>query len=149
MQYKYEKDSEKYGVELMVGSVTSSNLRETLRNALNQAPDTSGPIPIEAADELINLVKGRLGEGAALTAEVLFKEIQQIVKADNPWIQLFDSTTHGYALLELTNAKATWTAYSVDNIEKPQSKKSLLWQCEVPNGEVKINVTQGQGLVPQ
>jgi alkaline phosphatase D len=147
LQYKYDKTSEKYGVELMVGSVTSSNLRETLRNALNQAPDTSGPIPIDAASELIDIVKGRLSEGATITAELLFKEIQQIVKAENPWIELFDSTTHGYALLELTNTKATWTAYSVDNIETPNASKSLLWQCEVPNGEAKINVTQGQGLI--
>ncbi|MBM7619987.1 alkaline phosphatase D [Bacillus tianshenii] len=149
LQYKYDRTSEKYGVELMVGSVTSSNLRETLRNALNQAPDTSGPIPIDAAQELIDIVKGRLSGVTTITAEILFKEIQKIVKLENPWIELFDSTTHGYAVLELSNTKATWTAYAVDNIESPNAAKSLLWQCEVPNGEVKINITQGQDLITQ
>ncbi|MBM7703520.1 alkaline phosphatase D family protein [Metabacillus iocasae] len=146
LQEEYKPLGKKYGVELMVGSVTSSNLRETLRNALNQAPDISGPIPIEAAEELVSVLKERLSDASTITAELLFKELQQIVKLENPWIELFDSTAHGYALLELTNTKAKWTAYSVDNIEKPQASKSLLWQCEIPNGEVKLNITQGQSL---
>ncbi|NMH67397.1 hypothetical protein HF072_01070 [Bacillus sp. RO3] len=146
MQNEYVANGEKFGVELMVGSVTSSNLRETLRNSLNAAPDASSPIPMDAADELVKVLKGKFSEGTTLTAELLFKELQNIVKVENPWIDLFDSTTHGYAVLQLTKTKAKWTAYSVDNIEKPQATKKLLWQCEVPNGEVKINVLEGSLL---
>lgn len=146
MQNEYKLGGEKYGVELMVGSVTSSNLRESLRNSMNSIPDVSSPIPMDAADELVKLLKGKFSSVSTFTAELLFKELQNIVKIENPWIDLFDSTTHGYAVLQLSKTKATWTAYSVDNIEKPQASKKLLWQCEVPNGEVKINVLQGSIL---
>ncbi|WP_067727615.1 alkaline phosphatase D family protein [Oceanobacillus damuensis] len=147
LQYDYNRTGEKYGVELMVGSVTSSNLRETIRNAMQNIPDTSGPIPSEAVSELVSTLHSKLGSLSTITAELLFKELQQIIKLENPWIELFDSTTHGYSLLQLTKTKAVCTAYSVDQIETEDASKSLLWQCEIPNGEVKLTVTEDNRLL--
>ncbi|WP_197046775.1 alkaline phosphatase D family protein [Oceanobacillus salinisoli] len=147
LQYDYNDSGEKYGVELMVGSVTSSNLREAIRNILQEVPDTSSPIPNGAVSELVRTLQTTLGSLSTLTAELLFKELQNIIKVENPWIELFDSTTHGYALLTLTKSKAICTAYSIDNIEKPQSTKSLLWQCEIPNGEVDIIVNKDNHIL--
>ncbi|SDZ84988.1 alkaline phosphatase D [Thalassobacillus cyri] len=147
LQSEYSDSGETYGVELMVGSVTSSNLRETLRNSLNDVPAPSSPIASEGTEKMIQLLRGKLGTASTVTAEILFKELQNIVKVENPWIQLFDSTTHGYAVLELSKSKAKWTAYSVDNIEKPSASKELLWQCEIPNGEASINVTEDNSTV--
>ncbi|WP_338781678.1 alkaline phosphatase D family protein [Metabacillus sp. FJAT-52054] len=144
--YGLFKDEKQIGVELMVGSVTSSNLRESIRNILNKIPDPSSPMPANAISELISLLRTKLTDLSTITAEVLFKELQNIVKIENPWIKLFDSTAHGYAVLEVTKEKSMWTAYKVDNIEKETSKKELLWQCEVPNGKAELVIHENNSL---
>ncbi|WP_052948792.1 alkaline phosphatase D family protein [Mesobacillus campisalis] len=145
--YINDPDSEAVGVELMVGSVTSSNLREALRNALNNVPTNSSPIPLPVLDELIRVLKGRLGTVTTLTAELLLKELQGIIKLENPWMKLFDSTTHGYAVLELSQTKAVWTTYTVDQIETKGARKSLHWQCEIPRDKAELRVLEAGKLL--
>ncbi|WP_180953597.1 alkaline phosphatase D family protein [Bacillus sp. T33-2] len=129
-------------VELMVGSVTSTNLREAIRNNLTKRPDVSSTVPMPAVTELIDLLQEKMVGASTLTAELLFKELQNVVKVENPWIKLFESTSHGYAVLELTKEKATWTAYKVDSIETRNPNKELLWQCDVPKDKAELNVVQ-------
>lgn len=147
VDYENDADSEAIGVELMVGSVTSSNLREAIRNSLNNTSTVSSPVPLPVIDEIVGILKGRLNVLTTITSELIFKELQNIIKVENPWIKLIDSSTHGYAVLELSALKAKWTTYSVDQIESPGAKKSLLWQIEIPKDKPAINVVEEDHLV--
>ncbi|WP_428912004.1 alkaline phosphatase D family protein [Niallia sp. Krafla_26] len=145
--YNKDPDSEAFGVEFMVGSVTSSNLREAIRNALNNLPTNSSPVPLPALDELISELLGTLGSLSTVTSELLLGHVQNIIKLENPSTKLFDSATHGYAILELSPRKAVWTTYQVDQIETKGANKSLHWQCEVPRDKAEINVMERNSLL--
>lgn len=146
LQEDYSRDGHKYGVELMVGSVTSSNLNEMVQKNLNNLFDHTSPLPQNATLEIFRTFLPDALSERIIPTEFLFKELQNAIKIENPWIELFDSTSHGYALLELSKSKAVWTACAVDSIEEKQAPKSVLLQCEIPNGEAAINVKEKNSL---
>ncbi|GEK60192.1 alkaline phosphatase D family protein [Marinococcus halophilus] len=146
LQEDYSRDGHKFGVELMVGSVTSSNLNEMVQKNLNNLFDHTSPLPQNATLEIFRTFLPDALSKRIIPTEFLFKELQNAIKIENPWIELFDSTSHGYALLELSKSRAVWTAYAVESIEEKQASKSLLLQCEIPNGEAAINVKEKNSL---
>lgn len=132
--------SKPIGVEFMVGPISSNHLIETTKNYADHLLERV-PLPIKETTETVeSYVPSVIKEGIKLPVTRLFTEFQNIIKVENPWIQLFDSTSHGYAVLTLSETKADWKAYAVETIEELESPKSLLLHCEVPEGESVIRV---------
>jgi alkaline phosphatase D len=96
------------GVEFVGGSVTSANFAE----AGNTGPGGVSLPPIEI--------------------------INNILQQSNPHIQYFNSTTHGYNLVEVTSSYLTCTLKAVSNIKAPQGKLSTLKVFRVPRDRVLI-----------
>lgn len=141
--YQNDADSEAVGVEFMVGSVTSSNLKEMLEQALIGRLSNSDPIPPSIMKKITGQLLGPFTELTESMINTVIDQLSNVVLMENPWIKLFNSSTHGYSILELTKNKATWTAYTVSTIKSKQASKSLLWQCEVPRDEAAINIIKG------
>ncbi|UOQ45947.1 alkaline phosphatase D family protein [Halobacillus salinarum] len=146
LKEEYTRESKPFGVELMVGSVTSSNLNDLVQKNLDEITDFSSPLPKNAAIEMAGQFKANLQSESIIPTRFLFKELQNLIKLENPWIELFDSTNHGYAVLELTRTNAKWSAFKVDSIEEPNAEKKLLFECDIPSGEVKINVKEKNSI---
>lgn len=148
--YSPGADGAKFGIELMVGSVTSLNPHEHIQHPtqkfLGRLKNVSGPVPVAPAVELVSEIAPDKGKENKKVRNITFRTLERIMKRYNPWIELLDGTSHGYAILELNEAKAIWKAYGVDTIERRPAAKMLLFQCEIPNGEVKINVTESRGI---
>ena len=96
------------GVEFVVGSTTSSNFSEQ-----------SGPSSLGVALPPIDTVT-------------------QILQASNPHIQYFNSTTHGYNLVEVTAKALTCTLKAVSDITKPEATLSTLKVYRVSRDQVLI-----------
>ncbi len=105
------------GIELMVGSLTSSNFAEEI-DSIIELP--SRPIP---AKQL----------GLAVSA------ISPALRAANPWIEFFNSQTHGYGLLTLTPTDLTCIFKNVSTITEPTSTLSTLATFTVPVNKVQLN----------
>lgn len=132
--------SKAIGVEFMTGPISSNHLIETTKNYADHLLERV-PLPIkQTADAVESYVPSVIKKGIKLPVTRLFTEFQNIIKKANPWIELFDSTSHGYAVLTLTETKADWKAYAVESIKELESPKSLLLHCEVPEGESMIRV---------
>lgn len=154
--YQNDPDDNAIGVELMVGSVTSSNLVETIGQLFSQIFSPSNPIPKKAVEEMIqkspkaaqklNETKKHMQQRTLSTSSLqsflrkILDEIIGLIRIENPWIKLFNSSTHGYCMMELTQTKAIWTAYTVSDIQTPNANKSLLFQCEIPKDQSKIQI---------
>ncbi len=96
------------GVEFVVGSTTSSNLAEQ-----------SGPGSVGGSLPPIDTVT-------------------QVLQASNLHIQYFNSTTHGYNLVEVTAEALTCTLKAVSDITKPEADLSILKVFRVPRDQVLI-----------
>jgi alkaline phosphatase D len=113
------------GIELVCGSVTSSNLAELahlagLTRALEDLP-----------------VLGALS-GEAISA------LQTVLgKPSNPHIEFLDSTTHGYNVVELTHDELRCTMKAVDTVAAPQAELRTLASFRAPAGDVRIERTDG------
>lgn len=141
----YQKDpgDAAVGIEFMVGSVTSSNLSDMIyQAATNTALGAhSNPLPLEAIQEIIRRILGVTTPLTRSLVDFVVDKLNGIIQTENPWIKLFNSTTHGYCVMELTPYKATWTAYSVDDTKsRDAGDKSLLFQCEVPKDQARIRI---------
>ena len=114
----------------MCGSVTSSNLVELAVGAGN------GDFP--QVDE--RFLESEDGLSALQSA---FQE------PSNPHIEFFNSSTHGYNVMEVTREKLTCTMFGVETTQQPpqngQPQKSVLARFEVPSGLVNLQRTD---LVP-
>lgn len=141
--YQNDPDSAAVGVEFMVGSVTSSNLKEMVEQAATGRVSNSNPIPSASMKKLISTLTGPLTVVTDAMVGAVIDQLSNVVLMENPWIKLFNSSTHGYSILELSKNKATWTSYTVSTIKSRQATKSLLWQCEVPRDEATINIIKG------
>ncbi|WKA55648.1 alkaline phosphatase D family protein [Planococcus shixiaomingii] len=143
-------EGKKFGVELMVGSVTSLNPHEHIQHPtqkfLGRLKNVSGSMPVAPAVELVSEITPDKGKENKRVRNITFRTLEKVMKRYNPWITLLDGTSHGYAVLELNETKAVWRAYAVKTIETPSTDKSLLFQCEIPNGKVEINVTYARGI---
>lgn len=143
--YQNDSDAEAVGVELMVGSVSSANIKDTFEQVISsKQPESisqSSPIPDETIKQILSYEPFKTQLAAGATASVLAKSFEELILSSNPWLKLFNSSTHGYSIMELTQTKATWTAYSVEDIKsKDRKMKSLLFLCEVPRDEARLDI---------
>lgn len=154
--YKEDSDKEAIGVEFMVGSVTSSNLLDMVGQLFSSKDSLSNPIPKEALKKMVEHspeTARKLTEAreklqnrtlSQSSKRSIFKEILDaligLIRIENPWIKLFNSTSHGYCIMELTRNKATWTAYGVNGIQSRDTDKYLLYQCEVPKDQARLHI---------
>ncbi|GAX91050.1 alkaline phosphatase D family protein [Effusibacillus lacus] len=140
VDYEQDPDHAAVGVEFMVGSVTSSNLKELVEQAVYGRVSGSNPIPLPVLQEILNQITGPVLNTSDVVVSEAIKKLSTLVLLENPWIKLFDSTTHGYCVMELAMNKAVCTAYSVDTVKSREAKKYLLWECEVPSGQASLNI---------
>ena len=105
------------GVELMVGSLTSANLAEDIESAVHLP---SAPIPAKGFGVPPN-------------------KLEPLIRALNPHIQYWDSSTHGYAVLTLTPAQLTCEFKAVTTIREPAAELVALKTFTVPAGHAKLN----------
>lgn len=103
-----DPQEEPIGVEFLVGSISSSNFAETHNSSAQ--------------------------EGFFPPIDVM----TQMLTASNPHIQYFNSTTHGYNLVEVTPEALTCTLKAVGNITTPGGTLSTLKVFRVPRDQVLI-----------
>ena len=104
------------GIELMVGSITSANLSEEIASAV--------PLPSRS------MPAKQLNVPPALLSDTL--------RGANPWIEFFNSSTHGYGLLTLTPASLVCVFKAVSTITQPTATLSTLATFTVPVNQVQL-----------
>jgi alkaline phosphatase D len=107
------------GIELMVGSITSANFAEEIESALDLP---SAPVPAKMMGVAPNV-------------------LDPVIRAANPWIEYWDSSTHGYAVLTLTPQQLTCEYKAVTTIREPTANLVLLKTFTVPVNEVKLHMS--------
>ena len=105
------------GIELMVGSISSANLAEDIESAVDLP---SSPMPAKQF-------------GVAPNA------LEPLIRLNNPHIQYWDSSTHGYALLTLTPAQLTCVFKAVSTVRAQTADLVTLRTFTVPSGRVQLN----------
>jgi alkaline phosphatase D len=105
------------GIELMVGSITSANFAEEIESAL---PLSSRPLPAKDMGVAPNL-------------------LDPVIRAANPWIQYWDSSTHGYGILTITKNQLVCQFKAVSTITQSQAALVPLRTLTIPAGRVQLN----------
>ncbi|MEW6635432.1 MAG: alkaline phosphatase D family protein [Actinomycetota bacterium] len=100
--------TDRAGVCFVVGSVTSSNLQEI----------------------------ATFGRGGHAAPPV--DDFTATVEASNPHIEFFDSSTHGYNLVEVTPEALTCTMKAVSTIRERRASLRTLKRFRVPSGQIRI-----------
>jgi alkaline phosphatase D len=106
------------GIEFMVGSISSANLEEDIISTV-ELP--SAPIPAKQMGIPANL-------------------LDPIIRAANPHIKYWDSSTHGYAALTITPTLLTCEFKAVSTVQEPTAMLVPLKTFNVPVNQVKLNV---------
>jgi len=65
-------------------------------------------------------------------------DITQVLQSSNPHIEYFNSATHGYNLVEVTQDALTCTLKAVSDITQPGGTLSTLKAYRVPRDQVLI-----------
>jgi alkaline phosphatase D len=104
------------GVEFVGGSVSSANLNEVLSTDAELA---SAPVPRRQ----LTMPPGLL---------------ELLIRINNPHIKFFNSSTHGYCLLDITPHALTCVMKQVSTITEPSAALSVLQGFRVPQGRVQI-----------
>lgn len=104
------------GIELMVGSITSANFAEEIEAAI---PLASRPLPAKNMGVPPNL-------------------LDPVIRAANPWIEYWDSSTHGYAVLTITPSQMVCEYKAVTTITQPTATLVPLKTFTIPEGKVKL-----------
>jgi alkaline phosphatase D len=107
---------ENIGVELMVGSITSANFAEEIESALSLS---SRPVPAKQMGVPPNL-------------------LDPVIRATNPWIQYWDSSTHGYGILTITPQELVCQFKAVTTITQPTAELVPLKTFTIPAGKVQL-----------
>ena len=107
---------EPVGVELMVGSITSANFQEEIDAEI---PLISRSIP-------------------AKQMNVSADAVSDVIKASNPWIKFFNSSTHGYAILTITPTDLVCEYKAVSTITEPSATLSTLKTFTVPVNKAEL-----------
>jgi alkaline phosphatase D len=107
------------GVELMVGSISSANVAEDIESLVDLP---SAPIPAKQMGIAPNL-------------------LEPVIRAANPHIKFWDSSTHGYAVLTLTPTLLTCEFKAVSTIREPNAALVPLKTFTVPVNQVKLNLS--------
>ena len=114
----YDEASEPVGVELVVGSVSSANLAEL---ALSQVPLPSAPLPVPIPTP----------PGVS---------VESVLMTSNPHMKFFNSSTHGYCLLDVERGGVTCTMKAVTTIRQPQAGLYTLKVFQVAKDSAQLNV---------
>ncbi|MEK8090401.1 alkaline phosphatase D family protein [Thermithiobacillus plumbiphilus] len=101
-------------VELVVGSVSSANFLELVTS---QIPLPSAPVPTS-----IPLMPGASVENALIL--------------NNPHMRFFNSSTHGYCLMNVSPTKAVCTMKAVSTIREQTASVQILTRFTVPRDQV-------------
>ncbi len=104
------------GIELMVGSLTSANFHEEIDSAVHLPSSPAPAKMMKAAPGLLHAV----------------------VRVSNPWIEFFDSSTHGYGVLTVTPEQLVCEFKVVTTITEPTAELVALKTFRVPVNEVKL-----------
>ncbi len=105
------------GIELMVGSISSANLAEEITSALDLP---SCPLPGKLFGVPPNL-------------------LEPLIRANNPHIQYWDSSTHGYALLSLSRSRLVCTFKAVTSVRTPTADVVTLRTFTIPAGKIQLS----------
>jgi alkaline phosphatase D len=65
--------------------------------------------------------------------------LEPLIRLNNPHIQYWDSSTHGYALLTLTPSQLTCVFKAVTTIRDQTADLVTLRTFTVPSGKVQLN----------
>jgi alkaline phosphatase D len=106
------------GIELMVGSISSANLEEEIESTVDLP---SAPLPAKAMGIAPNL-------------------LEPVIRAANPHIKYWDSSTHGYGVLTITPTLLTCEFKAVSTIRAPTATLAPLQTFTIPVNQVKLNV---------
>ena len=72
--------------------------------------------------------------------------VEAAVESQNPHVEWFNWSRHGYTTVEFTDDAAVYTAYEVDRtVDAADAPKRLLRSYRVPEGEVEIEELVGGG----
>ncbi len=104
------------GIELMVGSISSANLAEGIESAVDLP---SCPLPAKQFGVPPNL-------------------LDPLIRANNPHIQYWDSSTHGYGLLTLSSSQLTCIFKAVTSIQTPTADVITLRSFNVQSGDLTL-----------
>jgi alkaline phosphatase D len=104
------------GVELMVGSISSANLAEELTSAVHLP---SAPVP---------------AKNFGLPPNAL----DPMIRLNNPHIRYWNSSTHGYGILDITPTRLQCTFKAVTTIRSPEAGVVTLKNFTVPAGSVRL-----------
>ncbi len=105
------------GIELMVGSITSANFEEEIESIL---PLSSRPVPAKQMDVPPSVVNS-------------------VIRGANPWIEYWNSSTHGYGILTITPSQMVCEFKAVSTITEPTATLIPLRTFTIPNGKVQLN----------
>lgn len=106
------------GVELMVGSISSANLAEGITSAIDLP---SQPVPCKQFGVPPNL-------------------LDPLIRANNPHIRYWNSSTHGYGILTMTPAQLQCEFKAVTTIKSPTGARLVpLKTFTIPAGTVRID----------
>ncbi|MCA1904147.1 MAG: alkaline phosphatase D family protein, partial [Cyanobacteria bacterium KgW148] len=103
-------------------------------------PFTPGTVPADAVG--VEFVTGSIS--ASNLAEqtnpfnIDVNTATQLLRASNPHIQYFNSSTHGYTLVEVTPNLLTCRMKAVSNITSPNATLSTLKVFDVPRDQVLL-----------
>ncbi len=111
-----ESLSSPVGIELMVGSISSANLAEGIESAVDLP---SCPLPAQEFGVPPNA-------------------LEPLIRANNPHIEFWDSSTHGYALLTLTATQLTCVFKAVTTVREPTADVVTLRTFTVPAAQVTL-----------
>ena len=112
----FDDASEPVGVELVVGSISSANLTEL---ALSLVPLPSAPLPVP--------IPTPPGVG-----------VESLLMASNPHMRFFNSSTHGYCLMDVGQDGVTCTMKAVTTIRQPQAELYTLKTFLIRKDSVKL-----------
>ncbi|MGB3632606.1 MAG: alkaline phosphatase D family protein [Rubrobacteraceae bacterium] len=117
------------GTAFVCGSITSSNLLELALGADNGGAGDNSRVP-------------QLTEQGFSGLQTAFQQ------GSNPHFEFFDSSTHGYNLMEVTKSELICTMKAVSTIQQPQAELSTLARFRVPAGQVQIIRTDVPATAP-
>jgi len=118
------------GVELVVASVTSGNLSELIasQTSAQRTPVSGAPMPAVALSEFpIGLL------------------IAPVIQLNNPHMAFFDSSTHGYCVMEVTPFLTRCTMKAVSTIRQPEATLRNVITFIVPRDQALLIPTISLG----
>jgi alkaline phosphatase D len=105
------------GIELMVGSISSANLREDIESSVDLP---SCPLPAKQFGVPPN-------------------GLEPLIRLNNPHIQYWNSSTHGYAVLDITPQQLICTFKAVTTVRATSAELITLRTLTIPSGRVVLS----------